>query len=49
VQEQCSAGGSARSGPMENDPVTFDCWPRSADVTQPVAGQFPGWPRTITP
>ncbi|MFB3066556.1 MAG: VIT domain-containing protein [Planctomycetota bacterium] len=29
--------------------VTFECWPRSADVTQPGARQFPGWPRTITP
>lgn len=29
--------------------VTFECWPRSADVTQPGAEQFPGWPRTITP
>jgi hypothetical protein len=27
--------------------VTFECWPRFADVTQPGAAQFPGWPRTI--
>lgn len=26
--------------------VTFECWPRDADVTQPDAKQFPGWPRT---
>lgn len=27
--------------------VTFECWPRHADVTKPGAEQFPGWPRTI--
>lgn len=27
--------------------VTFECWPRNADVTQPGAQQFPGWPRTV--
>ncbi|WKN45466.1 alkaline phosphatase D family protein [Tunicatimonas pelagia] len=27
--------------------VTFECWPRSEDVTQPEAKQFPGWPITI--
>ncbi|MEN1680537.1 MAG: metallophosphoesterase family protein [Planctomycetota bacterium] len=26
--------------------VTFECWPRDADVTQADAKQFPGWPRT---
>jgi hypothetical protein len=29
--------------------VTFECWPRYADVTQPTAEQFVGWPITITP
>jgi hypothetical protein len=29
--------------------VTFECWPRFADVTQPGAKQFPGWPVTVTP
>jgi hypothetical protein len=29
--------------------VTFECWPRAADVTQPGARQFPGWPRTVKP
>jgi hypothetical protein len=28
--------------------VTFECWPRDADVTQPGAEQFPGWPFTIS-
>lgn len=28
--------------------VTFECWPRFADVTQPAAKQFPGWPKTIS-
>jgi hypothetical protein len=27
--------------------VTFECWPRHVDVTQPGAKQFPGWPHTI--
>lgn len=27
--------------------VTFECWPRYGDVTQPGAEQFTGWPRTI--
>lgn len=29
--------------------VTFECWPRFADVTQPSASQFPGWPQTVKP
>ena len=29
--------------------VTFECWPRFADVTQPDAQQFPGWPVTVKP
>lgn len=28
--------------------VTFECWPRHADVTAPDAAQFPGWPRTVS-
>ena len=28
--------------------VTFECWPRDADVTKPGAKQFPGWPMTIS-
>jgi len=27
--------------------VTFECWPRFSDVTQPGAKQFPGWPVKI--
>ena len=27
--------------------VTFECWPRYTDVTQPSAAQFEGWPYTI--
>jgi hypothetical protein len=29
--------------------VTFECWPRFADVTKPGAKQFPGWPVTVKP
>ena len=29
--------------------VTFECWPRFADVTRPGASQFPGWPVTVKP
>ncbi|MGL4400134.1 MAG: hypothetical protein ACRCXD_09725, partial [Luteolibacter sp.] len=29
--------------------VTFECWPRHADVTKPDAKQFPGWPVTVKP
>lgn len=29
--------------------VTFECWPRFADVTRPGARQFPGWPVTAKP
>lgn len=28
--------------------VTFECWPRSADVTTPDAQQFEGWPFTFS-
>ncbi len=27
--------------------TTFECWPRSADLTKPGAKQFPGWPVTV--
>ena len=27
--------------------VTFECWPRNVDVTDPKAKQYPGWPLTI--
>ena len=27
--------------------VTFECWPRDADVTEPNAQQFVGWPMTV--
>ena len=29
--------------------VTFECWPRFADVTKPDARQFPGWPVVAKP
>lgn len=32
---------------IENNEVTFECWPRDADVTQPEAKQFTGWPITV--
>lgn len=27
--------------------ATLECWPRTVDVTQPSARQFPGWPVTV--
>ena len=27
--------------------ITFECWPRQADVTNPEHKQYPGWPITI--
>ena len=27
--------------------ITVECWPRGADVTNPNARQYPGWPITI--
>jgi hypothetical protein len=29
--------------------VTFECWPRDADVARPDAQQFVGWPVTVDP
>lgn len=29
--------------------VTFECWPRFADVSKPGAKQYPGWPVTVKP
>ena len=29
--------------------VTFECWPRFADVTKPNAKQYSGWPITVKP
>ncbi|GAA3612811.1 hypothetical protein GCM10022396_32570 [Flavivirga amylovorans] len=31
----------------ESNEVTFECWPRSVDVTDPLAKQFSGWPVKI--
>lgn len=28
--------------------VTFECWPRDSDVSQPDAFQFEGWPMTVS-
>lgn len=27
--------------------ITFQCWPRNVDVTDPSVKQYPGWPKTI--
>jgi len=27
--------------------ITFECWPRNVDITDPNAKQYPGWPLTI--
>ncbi|MEK9613536.1 MAG: hypothetical protein VW080_06385 [Flavobacteriaceae bacterium] len=32
---------------IENKEVTFECWPREADVTNPSESQFKGWPLTV--
>ena len=32
---------------LKDRAVTFECWPRDANVTKPDAQQFVGWPRTI--
>ena len=32
---------------IENNEVTFECWPRNEDVSQPDAKQFTGWPITV--
>ncbi len=31
----------------QNTSVTFECWPRTVDVTSPQAQQFKGWPITV--
>ncbi|MEQ8688245.1 MAG: hypothetical protein RIE86_23275 [Imperialibacter sp.] len=31
----------------ENKSVTFECWPREADVSKGDVGQFEGWPFTV--
>ena len=33
----------------DREEVTFECWPREADVTQEDAQQFTGWPMTVKP
>jgi hypothetical protein len=27
--------------------ITFECWPRKVDITDPATEQYPGWPKTI--
>ena len=27
--------------------ITFECWPRNVDITDPAAKQYPGWPKTV--
>ncbi len=27
--------------------ITFECWPRNVDITDPNANQYPGWPKSI--
>ncbi|QDT69299.1 PhoD-like phosphatase [Planctomycetes bacterium MalM25] len=31
----------------DRNEVTFECWPRETDATQPGAKQFTGWPKTV--
>jgi len=28
--------------------ITFECWPRNVDITDPASKQYPGWPKTIS-
>ncbi|WP_252723207.1 alkaline phosphatase D family protein [Pseudotamlana agarivorans] len=28
--------------------ITFECWPRNVDITNPESKQYPGWPITIS-
>lgn len=28
--------------------ITFECWPRNVDITDPSSKQYPGWPITIS-
>ncbi len=30
-----------------NRTITFECWPRNVDITDPKAKQYPGWPLTV--
>lgn len=49
--ESASAGagyGLIRFAPTSGL-VTFECWPRDVDVSDPKAEQFPGWPITVDP
>ena len=39
--------GFIRFSPADRT-VTFECWPRTVDVTDPAAEQFEGWPYTVT-
>lgn len=43
-----SGYGLIRFNKMDNK-VTFECWPREADVTQEDAQQFVGWPIVVDP
>ncbi|MBT8183154.1 MAG: alkaline phosphatase D family protein [Eudoraea sp.] len=48
--ESPSSGGGyglIRFNKKENN-ITFECWPRNADITTGSATQFEGWPITIT-
>lgn len=47
--EAAGAGfGVIRFDPKSEE-VTFECWPRNADVAAGAAQQFPGWPITVEP
>jgi len=41
-----SGYGLVRFNKLKHE-VTFECWPRNADVTKPAAKQFTGWPQTV--
>lgn len=32
----------------QNRKITFDCWPRNTDITDPESKQYTGWPITIS-
>ncbi|MDH3982539.1 MAG: hypothetical protein OES84_06500, partial [Kiritimatiellaceae bacterium] len=32
----------------ESRNITFECWPRNVDITDPDSKQYAGWPKTVT-
>ena len=43
-----SAGYGVVRFNKESRDITVECWPRGADLSKGAAGQYPGWPKTIS-